>query len=245
VFYVRTSLRMYAPSEKRTTQIDFTRVALNRSLESGGQGKATNGRARKRYNTNNLNPERGSLKTQKSNLFLREGIVDPLGLKSLRLPEIVQSGIEKSQDMNGSPWQKYAKFYDIRLGADDIFATVAERRDKSESSLTREEAFKNLVLVKSFIGPNVEESLRKFEQIHDTSIVSPLEVFRLGGTCYVVFEYMAFSLYYVAGHPMIDEIRLAAIIGQVSFWSGWLSVQSLTVVDFKWARIPCIERLRA
>ena len=47
------------------------------------------------------------------------------------------------------------------------------------------------------------------------SIVSPIEIFRSDEACYVVYEYMSFSLYYVTGSPRLDQIRLAAIIGQV------------------------------
>lgn len=116
---------------------------------------------------------------------------------------------------HGSPWQTYEKSYDIRLGADDIFVTVVERKDAESSTLTRKDPLSDLALVRSFVGPSVEDKLRKFQQIQHASIVSPLEVFRLDGTCYVVFEYMAYSLYYVAGSPRLDEIRLAAIVGQV------------------------------
>jgi hypothetical protein len=54
----------------------------------------------------------------------------------------------------------------------------------------------------------------KFQQIHHTNIIS-LEVLRLEGNCYVAFEYMAYSLYYITGNPLLDGIRLAAIVGQV------------------------------
>ncbi|KAF2806323.1 uncharacterized protein BDZ99DRAFT_479591 [Mytilinidion resinicola] len=71
---------------------------------------------------------------------------------------------------------------------------MTERRDTQSGTLTRKDSFSSLALVKSFIGSSVEDKLHE--------------------GCYVVFEYMAYSLYYVAGNPCLDKIRLAAIVGQ-------------------------------
>jgi hypothetical protein len=116
-----------------------------------------------------------------------------------------------------SPWQKYEKLHDIRLGADNLYVTVADRKDTHSNSKTRNDPFLTLALVRSFAGSNFEDKIREFQQIQHVGIVSVLEIFksqRPGGPHHVVFEYMAYSLHYVAGNPLLDEIRLAAIVAQ-------------------------------
>ena len=211
---------MNSASEKRKTQIDFNRLGLDPRLESGVLGKATKGLTGEGYNTGNrANAKQGAAKTRKRTISPEGSRVEnSVGLKPLRLPEVVRSGIrahEYLKTTHGSPWQTHEKSYDIRLGADDIFVTVVERKDAQSGTLTRKDPFSDLALVRSFAGPSVEDKLRKFQQIQHASIVSPLEIFRLDGTYYIVFEYMVYSLYYVAGNPRLDEIRLAAIVGQV------------------------------
>ncbi|KAF1953259.1 hypothetical protein CC80DRAFT_420798, partial [Byssothecium circinans] len=51
--------------------------------------------------------------------------------------------------------------------------------------------------------------------VQHTNIVSTLEAFRFKGTFYIIFKYMAYSISYIAGNPRLNEIQLAAILGQI------------------------------
>lgn len=204
---------MISTPEKRHTQIDLETLGglttrsqtgfLDR-LTEGDTPRNRNASARKRL----YSPDRDD--------------VDPkTGLQRFRLPEAIKSGVrahEYVRTKHGSPWRIYEKTYQLRLGIKDWVA-VAERRYLPSNVVTvrseRKDPLSNLVIVRSFSGPNVEEKLRKFQQIQHANFVSALEVFRFNETSYVIFEFMAYSLYYVAGNPLLNEIHLAAILGQV------------------------------
>lgn len=209
---------MNPASEKRVTQIDFSRLEFHPPLESSVRRETAKGLMEEEDNTgSHTGAKNGSEKTGKRSLSPGGKLQTHTRLKHLRLPEIVQSGTrayEYLKTTHASPWETYEKSYDIRLGADDSFVTVAERRDTRSSTLKRNDPFSELALVKCFSGPN-EDKLRRLQQIQNASIVLPLEAFRVDEACYVVFEYMAYSLHYVTGNSRIDEIRLAAIVGQV------------------------------
>ena len=100
----------------------------------------------------------------------------------------------------------YEKFYDIRLDADDIFVIVIECKNVELDILTRKDSLSDFVLMRSFVELSVENKFHKFQQIQHVSIVSSLKVFRLDRTCYVVFKYMIYSLYYVVDNSRFDEI---------------------------------------
>ncbi|OCK95167.1 uncharacterized protein K441DRAFT_558076, partial [Cenococcum geophilum 1.58] len=46
------------------------------------------------------------------------------------------------------------------------------------------------------------------------NFVSTLKVFRFNKTFYIIFKFIAYSLYYVAGNPLLNEIHLAVILRQ-------------------------------
>jgi hypothetical protein len=118
-----------------------------------------------------------------------------------------------------------------------IFIVVAERTGIHTIYTTRK-LFPNLALVKKILGSNVEDKLRKIQHIQDASIVSLIEIFRSDRACYVVYEYLSYSLYYVTGSPRLDEIRLAAIVGQVRQLSLLPLVRLLTATDTYWVSLP-------
>ncbi|PVH91362.1 hypothetical protein DM02DRAFT_545970 [Periconia macrospinosa] len=192
---------MASPWNKRHTQIDFNALGgLKRQIAdiNGVNGKNT---TPNRDRTNALGRKR--LDT------LDEETTDPeTGLKGLTLVEAAKSGVrahEYIRTKSRSPWEDYEKCWDLRLGVKD-WITVAERRGAQSNAL---------VLVKRFEGLSSEENVHKLQQVQHTNIVSALEVFRFERTSYVVFEYMAYSISYIAGNPRLDEIRLAAILGQI------------------------------
>jgi hypothetical protein len=55
------------------------------------------------------------------------------------------------------------------------------------------------------------------QRTHHPNFVSALDAFRFEQSLYVVFEHMPISLQHIAGNPYMNELRLASILGQVSF----------------------------
>jgi hypothetical protein len=212
-------------SEKRRTQIDFRRLRLSPRPQNSvllGSIKEVQGEE----GHGNTNDTR--LKENPTNISLRKtnqrqdeiGVAHTTSSK-VKLPEIIPFGLTTQEHLKeplDTPWQTYEKSYDIRLGADNLYVTVVERKDAHLKSKTRKDPFLGLALVRSVSESDFEDKLREFQQIKHAGIVSPLDIFRSpnpGGTYHVVFEYMAYSLHYVAGNPLLDEIRLAAIVAQV------------------------------
>jgi len=214
---------MDSASDKRHTRIDFGKLRLDSRRKTGALAEATEEVARSKYTFDDSIRQKdvaAKILTRKRSLSTEtDGKEDATSLKALRLPQIIQSGIRAHlylETTHDSPWKTYEKSHDVRLGVDD-YATVAEHRVPQSNTFKRNGPLSNLVLVKEFSGVNIENKLRKLQQIQDANIVSPLEIFQFEGIYHVVFEYMAYSLYYVAGNPRLDDIRLAAILGQVRY----------------------------
>ncbi|KAF2688452.1 hypothetical protein K458DRAFT_384637 [Lentithecium fluviatile CBS 122367] len=199
---------------KRHTQIDFnTFGGLKRQIAdiNGVGGK-------------NATPKRDRTKAlgRKRLDTLDEETTNPeTGLRDLTLVEAAKSGVgvhKYIRTKSSSPWEDYEKCWDLRLGVKD-WITVAERRGAQSNAVAvkrrSNDPLSKLVLGKRFEWPSFEENVRKLQQVQHTNIRSALEVFRFERTSYVVFEYMAYSVSYIAGNPRLDEIRLAAILGQI------------------------------
>lgn len=149
--------------------------------------------------------------------------VDPMtGLLDLTLPNAVKSGVRAHQYVatkHMSPWRSYEQIYTLRLGVGD-WVSVAQSSNPLVSDSARRERknpLSNLVVIRRFSGPDTESKLRRFERIRHANFASALEFFAFEGDSYVVFEYMSISLSYIAGNPFLNEIRLAAILGQELF----------------------------
>lgn len=207
---------------KRHTQINFNALGELKHQSAGADG----------VNGKNTTPKRDRTKAlgRKRLDTLDEETTDPeTGLKGLTLVEAAKYGVrahEYTRTKSRSPWEDYEKCWDLRLGVEN-WITVAERRGAQPNAVAVKsrpnDPLSKLVLVKRLEGPTFEENVRKLQQIQHTNIISALEVFRFERTSYVVFEYMAYSISYVAGNPRLDEIRLAAILGQVSPRSNTLN----------------------
>ncbi|KAF2195726.1 hypothetical protein K469DRAFT_535857, partial [Zopfia rhizophila CBS 207.26] len=114
------------------------------------------------------------------------------------------------------PWRSYKKTYKLRLSV-DVRVTVAEQR-----------AFLyNEVLVRHFFGSSVKDRFRGFQRIRHANLVPILKVLRFEETIYVMYKYIPVSLHYVANNPRRNEIRLAAILGQIMNGLAYLSTQEL------------------
>ena len=200
---------------KRHTQIDFNALGGFKRQTADRNGDSGKNTTPKRDRSKALGRKR--LDT------LDEETTDPkTGLQGLTLVEAAKSGVRAHEYIRtkySSPWEDYEKCWDLRLGVKD-WITVAERRGAQSNAVAVKsrpnDPLSKLVLVKRFEGPRFEENVRKLQQVQHINILSALEAFTFERTSYVVFEYMAYSISYIAGNPRLDEIRLAAILGQVS-----------------------------
>lgn len=196
---------MTSRPDKRHAQI-FLNTLKERGLypHSGSDREQVDGnRTVARWNAANQQArERGS--------YPENDAIDPeTGILRLRLVEAVQSGFrarEYIMTKEGSPWRTYERIYQLRLGVGDR-VTVAERKSPPF----------NIVTVRSFSGPRIEDKLRMLQQIQHANFVSAFDAFKFEQSLYVVFEHLPISLEHIAGNPYINELRLASILGQVSF----------------------------
>jgi hypothetical protein len=109
-----------------------------------------------------------------------------------------------------SPWLKYQRIYDIRLG-NDYRVTVAEEMDSPHREVS----------IRLFPGAENEHHLQMLQRIRHINFVSVFETFRFEATTYVVFENMRLSLCEIARSPLpVNTIGLAALLGQVWFSSS-------------------------
>ena len=185
-------------SEKRHMQIDFKSLTqshkgLIKQEDSSGGYKASGRDAAMAFVRRVRSPHENS--------------VDPVtDLKPLQLVQAIKSRSKTSDNIKlESPWESYEKTYELRLGA-DIRVTVAERRTFPYDEVS----------VRHFTGPDIEDRLHKLQQIQHNNLVAVLEIFQCKEMIYAVYEHMPVSLHHIASNPRLDEIRLAAILGQVS-----------------------------
>jgi hypothetical protein len=148
--------------------------------------------------------------------------IDPkTGLMRLRLVEAVNSGVrahEYIMTKDESPWRSYERIYQLRLGVGDR-VNVAERKSPPF----------DIVTVRSFSGPRIEDKLYMLQRIRHPNFVLAFDAFKFEQSLYIVFEHMPISLQHIAGNPHINELRLASILGQVSV-DGAINIErALTV----------------
>ncbi|OCK73972.1 hypothetical protein K432DRAFT_398460 [Lepidopterella palustris CBS 459.81] len=103
-----------------------------------------------------------------------------------------------------SPWTNYEESYELRLGVDNR-VVVAVQKDFPFDEVT----------VRKFSVSKVPGRLRLFKQDRHGNVVNILDTFRFEEMIYVIYEHMPLSLHHIANSPLLDEIRLAAILGQV------------------------------
>ena len=144
------------------------------------------------------------------------GALDPTtGLKRLRLVDAIGPGPgphEYVRTKNLSPWDTYEKLGELRLGVED-WVTVAQRK---QPSANLPDSSSNLVVVRKYSGSDAQGRLERLHQIRHANIVSMREIFAFEDASYVIFEHMVICLSQVAGNLLLNEIRLAAILGQAS-----------------------------
>ena len=194
---------------KRSTQIDFSRLQRNISVprnipDTIIEKLFEEGDSHKNSKIDTKGLARKDLKEEDNDSKL----------KYLTLLGAARSGVRATKfvkEIFKSPSIAYQALYDIRLDSIDEYITIVRCKEPKSTALDRK-GFLSLALAKKFIGPNIEDNICNVKTIQHINIISPLEIFYDNSICYTLFEYMAFSLYYINGSLLLDEIRLAVII---------------------------------
>jgi len=106
------------------------------------------------------------------------------------------------------PWKSYKKLYKLQFG-DSKYMTVAEKFFSSSGE-------DNLAIIHNLSGLDTYNHVETLRQVQHPNFITLYNVFRHESTVSIVFEFMPLSLSELAGNPLIDELRLASILGQVS-----------------------------
>jgi len=109
----------------------------------------------------------------------------------------------------GSPWDHYEQMYALRLGIDHR-AIVAEERHPGTGELA------DVYSIRRFADLDMKTRQNMLRDIQNPNFVTVCEIFWLENICYVVSEHLPCSLYEVRANEHLTELRIAAIVGQVS-----------------------------
>lgn len=116
-----------------------------------------------------------------------------------------RNGLQLRRTHNISPWTDYKKSYDLRLGI-GIRVVVAVQKNFPYDEVT----------VREFSDFNFEDKLRVLKENQHPNIVSILDILRYEEKTYVILEHLPLSLHHLGQSRLpLDDIRLAAIIGQI------------------------------
>lgn len=120
-----------------------------------------------------------------------------------------------------SIWEHYDKLFALQFGCGDYF-TVAEK-----SAMNLEES--PLVIIKRIAGDN---RIKAIQKIQHERFVRAQEFFTAESGYFITFEFMPLSIAEFIGHPLMNELRLASILGQVSGASLLMvSTNGMQVID--------------
>ncbi|KAI6080159.1 kinase-like domain-containing protein [Hypoxylon rubiginosum] len=107
--------------------------------------------------------------------------------------------------MRHSPWDTYKALYQLQLG-DSEPTIVAEERTISPKSRFSPAVIRHMSGL---------DEIQRIQQIRHENFVTVLAIFDHEGSYTVAFEYMPLSLLEVAGNPLLKELQLASIVGQI------------------------------
>lgn len=105
-------------------------------------------------------------------------------------------------------WDTCVELYSLQFGNSNYFPVVEQTQSLSDEH--------PIYIVKQFSGVNVEERLNFIQQIKHELFVQPRHIFSIESERFVTFEFMPLSLAELEGNPLMNDLRLASILGQVS-----------------------------
>lgn len=125
-----------------------------------------------------------------------------------------KSPITKAHELvaatSNAPEKEYRKLYKLQFG-DSPYFSVAQDANSSQHG--------QLVIIQKLFGNDTEDQVRSIRQIRHPRFLVCQEMFSLEGSSAIAFEFMPLSLAELAGNPLLDELILASILGQVGHHS--------------------------
>ncbi|KAK2589596.1 hypothetical protein QQS21_012727 [Conoideocrella luteorostrata] len=117
-----------------------------------------------------------------------------------------------SESVGAEPlWASYTKLYSLQFGASDYFIVAEEKIRKKNSNPEQNP----LVIIKTFAGFAPHNSIPDIQRIKDKNFVPIRNIISVQSEITVAFEFMPLSLSEIAGNPLIDDIRLASLLGPI------------------------------
>lgn len=148
---------------------------------------------------------------------------------SLDKPTDTYQHIESDDLMVAVPWaakppgETYQMLFDLQIGDKDYFTVAEEEFPDAER--------KPVVIVKTFTGPTSETDIRAIRRIQHDRFVDPQLFFHIHDGYMVSFEFMPLALCEIAGSPLLNDLRMASALGQVSYMLAFVAICTNTTVD--------------
>lgn len=139
--------------------------------------------------------------------------------------------------LHTSLWDSYKELYSIQFGNGDYFPVAQRTKLQSDEH--------SICIVKRFPGVNVEERIHAFQRINHQQFVQVQKLFSVQNDLLVAFEFMPVSLAEVEGNPLLDDLQLASILGQVCCAFSWQSSPLLREIDCECFVVPGKEFARS
>lgn len=117
-------------------------------------------------------------------------------------------------------WDTCVELYSLQFGNSNYFPIVEQTQSLSDEY--------PIYIVKRFSGVNVEERINFIQRIKHEQFVQPRHIFSVENERFVTFEFMPLSLAEIEGNPLMNDFRLASILGQVVQGLLYLEENSLS-----------------
>lgn len=106
-----------------------------------------------------------------------------------------------------SLWNSYRQLYSLQFGNGAYYPVVQRTKLQPDKH--------SLCIVKKFSGINVDDRIHAIRRIKHQQFVQARSFLSVQNDVFVAFEYMPVSLAEVEGNPLLDDLLLASILGQV------------------------------
>ncbi|OAA45715.1 hypothetical protein ISF_09583 [Cordyceps fumosorosea ARSEF 2679] len=129
------------------------------------------------------------------------------------VPSRKQEDLPRSQTAANPPvvhepfWKSYKELYSIQFGNGAYFPVAQRTKLQPDKH--------SLCIVKRFAGANVDKHVHAIQQVDHQQFVQAQKIFSVQNELFVAFEFMPVSLAEVEGNPLLDDLQLASILGQV------------------------------
>lgn len=105
------------------------------------------------------------------------------------------------------PRDSYFKLFDLHLGDNDYYTVAEENRPHPDRN--------PVVILKTFTGPRAENQVQAIRRTQHNRFVDAKDFLPIDDGYFVTFEFMPLALCEIAGKPLLDDLRLACVVGQI------------------------------